>query len=123
RILAFAAAAAAVAAIAFAALSTGSSDTATPAAQPGDAVAPVDRAHTTVAVLNSTRTPGLARAAATALQRHGWKIGTVTNGPDQPLQSSCLDVTPGHSQPASTIAQQHRLAPVVRPSDATPAVA
>ena len=123
RILAFAAAAAAVAAIAFAALSTGSSDTATPAAQPGDAVAPVDRAHTTVAVLNSTRTPGLARAAATALQRHGWKIGTVTNGPDQSLQSSCVDFTPGHSQAASIIAKQLGIDAVVPPSDDIRAVA
>jgi hypothetical protein len=117
RIVAFAAAAAAVAAIAFAALSAGSSNTSTPAAQPGDAVAPVDSANTTVAVLNSTRTPGLARDAATALQRHGWKIGNVTNGPDQSLQSSCVDFTPGHSQAASVIAKQLGIDAVVPPND------
>ena len=105
RVVAFAAAAAAVAVIAVAALSSGSSSPSAPAAQPGDAVPAVVPAKTTVAVLNGARIPGLARTAAIKLQRRGWKIGTVTNGPDQSLKSSCVDFTPGHSQAASIIAR------------------
>jgi hypothetical protein len=104
--LAFAATAAAVAVVAVAALSGGSSPAVRPAAQPGDAVPPVAPGRTTVAVLNATRTPGLARGAALALQRRGWKIGTVTNYTDQNLDSSCVDFVPGRSAAASRIARQ-----------------
>jgi hypothetical protein len=118
RIVAFAAAAAAVAAIAVAALSAGSSTSSpTPAAQPGDAVAPVVPARTSVAVLNGTRTPGLARDTADALQRHGWKIGTMQNYTDHNLDSSCVDFTPGYSEAASIIARQlgiYNVLPVTR---------
>jgi hypothetical protein len=118
RIVAFAAAAAAVAAIAVAALSAGSSTSSpTPAAQPGDAVAPVVPARTSVAVLNGTRTPGLARDTADALQRHGWKLGIVTNYPGAPLDSSCVDFFPGHSLAATQLAAQLGIANVVPASD------
>ena len=124
RVLAFAAAAAAVAAIAVAALSAGSaSNTATPAAQPGDAVPAVVPGRTTVAVLNGTKRPGLARAAALALQRRGWRIGTVANYTDQSLKSSCVDFTPGHSQAATMIADDLGIGPVVPPSKDVLAIA
>jgi len=122
RIVAFAAAAAAVAVIAAAALSAGSSSTSTPAAQPGDAVAPVVPGKTTVAILNSTRTPGLAGQVATALAKRGWKIGSVTNGPDQSKKSSCIEFTRGHAAAASQIADQLGIE-TVRPADTvTPVV-
>jgi hypothetical protein len=124
RIVAFAAAAAAAAAVAAAALSSGSSTSSpTPAAQPGDVVAPVDRAHTTVAVLNASRTPGAAGHVAMELADRGWKIGTVTNYPDQGLGSSCVDFTPGHSQAASIIAEQLGVHNVIPPNPSVVAAA
>jgi hypothetical protein len=124
RVFAFVAAAAAVAVVAVAALSAGSSTSpTTPAAQPGSSVPPVVPAQTTVAVLNSTRTPGVARAAANVLQRRAWRIGTVTNGPDQAAGSSCVDFTPGHSEAASIIAKQLGIHNVLPASDAQRAVA
>ena len=116
RLLAFAAAAAAVVAILFAGLSGGSSTPIRPAAQPGDAVAPVVPARTTVAILNGSRKPGLAREAATTLERHGWRIGTVTNAPGSRLDSSCVDFTPGHSQAASIIATQLGISTIIPPN-------
>jgi hypothetical protein len=118
QLVAFAAAAAAVVAIVVAGLAGGSSThTSHPAAQPGDAVAPVVPARTTVAVLNAARTPGLARDAAYALEPHGWRIGTVTNYPGAPLDSSCVDFFPGYSLAATQIAKQLGIANVVPASD------
>jgi LytR cell envelope-related transcriptional attenuator len=116
NLVAFAAAAAAVVAILVAGLSGGSSTHGSPAAQPGDAVAPVVPGKTTVAILNATRTPGLARDAATLLERDSWRIGTVTNAPDQSLTSSCVDFTPGHSQAASIIAEQLGIHSIIPPT-------
>jgi LytR cell envelope-related transcriptional attenuator len=117
QLVAFAAAAAAVVAIVVAGLAGGSSThSAQPAAQPGDAVAPVVPARTTVAILNASRKPGLARDAADVLERHGWRIGTVTNAPDQSLTSSCVDFTPGYSQAASLIAEQLGIKTIVPPN-------
>lgn len=115
RIVAFAAAAAAVAVIAVAALSGGSSTPAPAPAAPGDAVPAVVPAQTTVAVLNASRIPGLAGAAAQKLADHGWKIGTVTNAPDRSLKASCVDFTPGHSQAASIVARQLGIQSIVPP--------
>jgi hypothetical protein len=114
--LAFAGAAAAVVVVAIAALSSGSTSTSRPAAQPGDAVPAVAPGKTVVAVLNGTRTPGLARDAALALQRRGWKIGTVTNYPDHSLRSSCVEFTPGHSQAATMISKDLGIYNVVPPA-------
>jgi hypothetical protein len=116
QLVAFAAAAAAVVAIVVAGLAGGSSThSAQPAAQPGDALAPVVPARTTVAILNGSRKPGLARDAATTLERHGWRIGTVTNAPGSRLDSSCVDFTPGHSQAASIIATQLGISTIIPP--------
>jgi hypothetical protein len=51
------------------------------------------------------------------LADHGWKIGTVTNAPDQSMKSSCVDFTPGHSQAASIIAKQLGIHNVIPPTD------
>jgi hypothetical protein len=124
RLVAFAAAAAAVVAIAVAALSAGSSSsTPAPAAQPGDAVPAVVPGKTTVAVLNGTKTPGLARDVATALQRRGWRIGTVTNYTDQSLKSSCVDFAPGHSLAATMISKDLGIYNVVPPAADVRAIA
>jgi hypothetical protein len=124
RMVAFAAAAAAVAAIAVAALSAGSSsNSATPAAQPGDAVPAVVRSQTTVAVLNATGTPGVARRAAKELADRGWRIGRVTNAPDQALKSSCVEFNPGHSQAATMISKDLGIHNVVPPAADVRAVA
>jgi hypothetical protein len=117
HVLAFAAAAAAVVAILVAGLSGGSSThSGQPAAQPGDSVPPVVPARTTVAILNATRKPGVARDTAMVLERHGWRIGTVTNAPGPPLDRSCVDFTPGHSQAASIIAKQLGIQTIVPPN-------
>lgn len=122
--LALAAAAAAIVAILVAGLAgdsgTGSGRSAT---QPGSAVAPVVPAHTNVAVLNATRSPGRAREVATALISHGWRISRVTNYPGAPLSSSCVDFTPGNSAAASMIAAQLSIDSVVPPSAGTVAAA
>jgi hypothetical protein len=73
-------------------------------------------ARTTVAILNGSRKPGLARDAATTLERHGWRIGTVTNAPGSRLDSSCVDFTPGHSQAASIIATQLGISTIIPPN-------
>jgi negative regulator of sigma E activity len=91
RIVAFAAAAFAVAVIAVAALSAGSSTSSpTPTAHVTSTPA-FDPSSTTVAVLNATRKPGAARDVAVELQRRGWKIGNVTNAPDQALAASHIE--------------------------------
>jgi hypothetical protein len=124
QVLALAAAVAAIVVVAVAGLAGGTStESAQPAAQPGAITPAVVPAKTTVAVLNSTRTPGLARDAASALQRDGWKIGTVTNGPDQNLGSSCVDFTPGHSEAATLVARRLGIANVLPVSDDLLAVA
>ena len=123
RMVAFAAAAAAVAAIAVAALSAGSSNTETPAAQPGDAVPTVVPGKTTVAVLNATKRPGLGKRTAVALLRHGWKIGTVTDYTDQSLKSSCVDFTPGHSEAATMISRDLGIHNVIPPAADVRAIA
>jgi hypothetical protein len=118
RIVAFAAAAAAVAAIAVAALSAGSSTSSpTPAAQPGDAVAPVVPGRTVVAVLDATRHVVPILNTARAIADHGWKLGIVTNYPGAPLDSSCVDFFPGHSLAATQLAAQLGIANVVPASD------
>jgi hypothetical protein len=83
RIVAFAAAAAAVALIAAAALSAGSNTSSPTPATHVTSTPAFDPSSTTVAVLNATRRPGAARDVALELQRRGWKIGNVTNAPDQ----------------------------------------
>jgi LytR cell envelope-related transcriptional attenuator len=113
QLVAFAAAVTAVVVVAIAGLSGGSRSV---PQQPGDSVAPVVPARTTVAVLNAAGRPGAARTAAYQLERHGWRIGTVTNYPDGRLASSCVDFTPGHSRAASIIAQQLGIGPVIPPA-------
>jgi LytR cell envelope-related transcriptional attenuator len=115
--LAFAAAAVAVVVVAVAGLSGGSSTSSPrPAAQPGANAPAVVPGDVEVAVLNSTRTPGLAGNAAMTLANEGWNIGTVTNGPDQSLDVSRVEFTRGHALAASQIAAKLGI-DTVRPVD------
>jgi hypothetical protein len=110
----FAAAVAAAVAIFVAGLAA-SSGTSSP--QPGTSGPPVVPAKTEVSVLNSSRTPGRAGRVAMDLADRGWKIGAVTNGPDQSLDSSRVDFTPGNSEAASIIAKQLGVHNVLPASD------
>jgi hypothetical protein len=121
HMLAFVTAIAAVGVVAIAGLAGGSGTSSQrPAAQPRANTPAVVPADIEVAVLNSTRTPGLARDAAYALQRHGWKIGTVTNVPDQNKDASCIEFTRGHARAASQIAEQLGIDTVLPVDTVTP---
>jgi hypothetical protein len=58
----------------------------------------------TVAVLNATTAPGLARGVANRLQDAGVRIGTVTNAATQDRASTCVLYAPGHEQAARRVA-------------------
>jgi hypothetical protein len=66
---------------------------------------PVSRGDVTVAVLNGTTVPGLARSAATKLQTAGFKIGNVTNAPDQARSATVVAYQPGHQAEARVVAR------------------
>jgi hypothetical protein len=94
---------------------------ATTAAQtiPAPSGATPRRGAYTVAVLNGTTVPGLARAVANRLQNDKYKIGNVTNGPDQPRTKTTVTFTPGHADRALRVAKLLGLAPaVVSPASA-----
>jgi hypothetical protein len=70
-----------------------------------DKTTPVSRGDVTVAVLNGTTVPGLARGAATKLQSGGFKIGTVTNAPDQARSATVVAYQAGHQDEARVVAR------------------
>jgi hypothetical protein len=77
----------------------------------------------TVAVLNGTTVPGLARGAATKLQNAGFKIGTVTNAPDQARSATLVAYQPGHEAEARVVAKLiHVGTDAVKPIDQSTAV-
>jgi hypothetical protein len=55
----------------------------------------IPAARTTVAVLNATTAPGLARGVANRLQQLGFKIGNVTNAPDHTRATTTVEVGRG----------------------------
>jgi hypothetical protein len=61
-------------------------------------------ARQTVAVLNGTPVPGLARAVANRLQNAHLRIGNVTNAADQGRAATCVTFAPGHLQAALRVA-------------------
>jgi hypothetical protein len=67
--------------------------------------APLSRGDVTVAVLNGTTIPGLARSAGTKLQNAGFKLGTVTNAPDQARSATVVSYQPGHINEARVVAR------------------
>jgi hypothetical protein len=89
----------------------------------GTAAQPVSRGDVTVAVLNGTTVPGLARGAATKLQNAGFKIGTVTNAPDQARSATVVAYQPGHEAEAQAVAKLiHVGTDAVKPIDQSTAV-
>jgi len=58
----------------------------------------------TVAVLNATTAPGLARGVANRLADAHVRIGNVTNAADQTRSTTCVLYAPGHEQAARRVA-------------------
>jgi hypothetical protein len=100
---------------------------ATPAAQrttqrttstPARTAAPVRKADVTVAVLNGTTVPGLARGVATALQNVGYGLGTVATASDQTRAATLVEYKDGHRAEALSVARSIKLgADVLQPVD------
>jgi hypothetical protein len=85
--------------------------------------APVARGDVTVAVLNGTTIPGLARSAGNRLQTAGFKLGTVTNAPDQARSATLVSYQPGHLAEARVVARLiHVGSDAVKPIDQSTAV-
>lgn len=71
----------------------------------------------TVAVLNATPVPGLARGVANRLQNAEVHIGNVTNAADQTRATTCVTYAPGHRSAAARVAALLELSPdVVAPA-------
>jgi hypothetical protein len=75
---------------------TGSSATPAPAPAPGSY---------TVAVLNGTTVPGLARGVANRLQNTKFKIGNVTNAATQDRSATLVEFAAGHRAEADAVAK------------------
>jgi LytR cell envelope-related transcriptional attenuator len=78
----------------------------TPTAPPHTiAIAPPTSPGTyTVAVLNATYVPGLARGVANVLQNKNYKIGTVTNAAEETRVATTVEYAPGHRAQATQVA-------------------
>jgi hypothetical protein len=59
----------------------------------------------TVAVLNGTTVPGLARGVANRLQNAKYKIGNVTNAATQDRSATLVEFAPGHRAEADSVAK------------------
>jgi hypothetical protein len=59
----------------------------------------------TVAVLNGTTVPGLARGAANRLQNAKFRIGNVTNAATQDRSATLVEYAPGHRAEADSVAK------------------
>jgi hypothetical protein len=67
--------------------------------------APQPKGDTIVAVLNGTTVPGLARGVADKLLADGYKIGTVTNAPDQQRSATQVAYQQGQQRTARAVAR------------------
>jgi hypothetical protein len=70
--------------------------------------APINPATVTVAVLNGTTVPGLAAQIGDRVERLGFQLGTVANGPDQAQQraESVVMFTPGAARQAAAVSRR-----------------
>jgi hypothetical protein len=59
----------------------------------------------TVAVLNGTTVPGLARGVANRLTNAKYRIGNVTNAADQRRSATIVEYAPGHLAEALSVAK------------------
>jgi hypothetical protein len=103
--------------------STGTSSSSSNGKSNATKPAPISRGDVTVAVLNGTTVPGLARGAATKLQNAGFKIGTVPNAPAQARSATVVAYQPGHVNEARVVARLiHVGSDAVKPIDQSTAV-
>jgi hypothetical protein len=65
---------------------------------------PAARADTTVAVLNGTTTPGLARRVAEDIEAGGFRLGTVDNATEQNRSATLIQYVDGAREQARTVA-------------------
>jgi hypothetical protein len=90
---------------------TGTSASSGPAAptpaqtMPATSGAAPRRGSYTVAVLNATTAPGLARGVANRLQNTKFKIGNVTNAATQDRSATLVEFAPGHRAEAGAVAK------------------
>ncbi len=103
---------------------TGGDDSPTPAAEntdpgqeetppsetPGDNAPGIDPASVTVAVLNGTTVPGLAAQLGDKIEAQGFKLGNVTNNPDQQRAESVVLFSPNAEKEASEVARRMKIA-------------
>jgi hypothetical protein len=71
----------------------------------GTSTAAVRPADVTVAVLNGTTVPGLARGVANRIQTKGFKIGNVTNASDQSRSATIVEYDQGSRSQALAVAR------------------
>jgi hypothetical protein len=69
-------------------------------------VAAVKPANVTVAVLNGTTVPGLARGVGTRIESAGFKLGNVTNAADQARAATLVEYAPGKNAEAQAVARR-----------------
>jgi LytR cell envelope-related transcriptional attenuator len=71
----------------------------------GNAKQPVVPGNVTVAVLNGTTVPGLAKQVGDEVESHGFRLGTVANTADQEQQraESVVLFAPGHVREARAV--------------------
>ena len=79
--------------------------------RPSRGQAAVNPATVTVAVLNGTTVPGLAASVGDRVERFGFQLGTVANGPDQSQQraESVVMFAPGARRAAAEVARRLRI--------------
>ena len=65
-------------------------------------------ANVTVAVLNGTTVPGLAKTVGEEVEGHGFELGTVANTADQEQQraESVILYAPGHEREAMAVSRR-----------------
>jgi hypothetical protein len=70
----------------------------------------IDPASVTVAVLNGTTTPGLAAKLGDRITAQGFKLGNVTNNPDQQRAESVVMFTGGAEKEAAEVGKRMKIA-------------
>ncbi|MCW3021632.1 MAG: LytR family transcriptional regulator [Conexibacter sp.] len=95
--------------------SVGAPATTTPAARTTTAprTTPSQLRPFTVAILNGTTVPGLARGVATQLQDSHFKIGNITNTSRQDQAATMVHYAPGRQLAATLVASRIKLKDVV----------
>jgi hypothetical protein len=71
----------------------------------------VNPANVRVAVLNGTLVPGLAAQIGDRVERFGFQLGTVANGPNQQRPESVVLFSPGHRREAALVSRRLRIDP------------